>query len=98
MIRRNGDHLLAVLQNRWEMATLHWACQFAGIVITPLNWRKIAALEGMEAGTPLSSGMAATAMTLLALTAAYGLGCALTLPTDAFLRPWIDVLGALTRA
>ncbi len=34
-----GDHLLAVLQNRWEMATLHWACQFAGIVMTPLNWR-----------------------------------------------------------
>ena len=36
---KRGDHLLAVLQNRWEMATLHWACQFAGIVITPLNWR-----------------------------------------------------------
>ncbi|SAL78506.1 feruloyl-CoA synthetase [Caballeronia choica] len=33
------DRLLAVLQNRWEMATLHWACQFAGIVIVPLNWR-----------------------------------------------------------
>jgi 2-furoate---CoA ligase len=34
-----GDHLVVVLQNRWEMATLHWACQFAGIVMTPLNWR-----------------------------------------------------------
>jgi 2-furoate---CoA ligase len=34
-----GDHLLVVLQNRWQMATLHWACQFAGIVMTPLNWR-----------------------------------------------------------
>jgi 2-furoate---CoA ligase len=34
-----GDHLLVVLQNRWEMAALHWACQFAGIVVTPLNWR-----------------------------------------------------------
>ncbi|MFJ1260774.1 AMP-binding protein, partial [Cupriavidus sp. CuC1] len=34
-----GDRLLAVLQNRWEMATLHWACQFAGIVMVPLNWR-----------------------------------------------------------
>ena len=34
-----GDHLVAVLQNRWEAATLHWACQFAGIVITPINWR-----------------------------------------------------------
>jgi len=34
-----GDHLVAALQNRWEAATLHWACQFAGIVITPVNWR-----------------------------------------------------------
>src|SRR5579872_5793325 len=34
-----GDHLVTVLQNRWEAATLHWACQFAGIIITPLNWR-----------------------------------------------------------
>ncbi len=34
-----GDHLASVLQNRWEAATLHWACQFAGIILTPLNWR-----------------------------------------------------------
>jgi len=36
---KRGDHLLVVLQNRWQMATLHWACQFAGVVVTPLNWR-----------------------------------------------------------
>jgi 2-furoate---CoA ligase len=36
---RPGDHLVTALQNRWEAATLHWACQFAGIVITPINWR-----------------------------------------------------------
>jgi 2-furoate---CoA ligase len=36
---KRGDHLLAVLQNRVEMATLHWACQFAGVIMTPLNWR-----------------------------------------------------------
>jgi 2-furoate---CoA ligase len=36
---RPGDHLVTVLQNRWEAATLHWACQLAGIVITPINWR-----------------------------------------------------------
>ncbi len=36
---RHGDHLLAILQNRVEMATLHWACQFLGVIITPLNWR-----------------------------------------------------------
>ena len=32
---QRGDRLLVVLQNRWEMATLHWAGQFAGIVIVP---------------------------------------------------------------
>lgn len=37
-----GDHLIAVLQNRWEMATLHWACQLLGIIMTPLNWRATA--------------------------------------------------------
>jgi 2-furoate---CoA ligase len=34
-----GDHLVTVLQNRWEAATLYWACQFLGAIITPLNWR-----------------------------------------------------------
>src|SRR6266446_10689184 len=37
-----GDHLVTVLQNRWQAATIHWACQFAGIIITPLNWRSTA--------------------------------------------------------
>lgn len=36
---RPGDRLLTLLQNRWEAATLHWACQFAGVIVTPLNWR-----------------------------------------------------------
>ncbi len=36
---RRGDHLVLVLQNRWEMATLHWACQFLGVIVTPVNWR-----------------------------------------------------------
>jgi 2-furoate---CoA ligase len=36
---RPGDHVATLLQNRWEAATIHWACQFAGIVITPINWR-----------------------------------------------------------
>ena len=34
-----GDHLVTVLQNRWEAATMHWACQLAGLMITPINWR-----------------------------------------------------------
>jgi len=36
---RRGDRLAVILQNRMEMASLHWACQFLGIVMTPLNWR-----------------------------------------------------------
>jgi len=34
-----GDHLVSVLQNRYEAATLHWACQLTGVIMTPLNWR-----------------------------------------------------------
>ena len=34
-----GDHLVTILRNRLEAATLHWACQMAGVVITPVNWR-----------------------------------------------------------
>ncbi len=36
---RAGDHLVTVLANNWQAATIHWACQFAGIIVTPLNWR-----------------------------------------------------------
>ena len=38
-----GDRLAVIMQNRWEMAALHWACQLAGIVAVPLNWRSGAA-------------------------------------------------------
>jgi 2-furoate---CoA ligase len=34
-----GDHVVSVLTNRYEAATLHMACQIAGFVITPVNWR-----------------------------------------------------------
>ena len=34
-----GDHLLTALQNTWQAATVHWACQLAGLIITPVNWR-----------------------------------------------------------
>jgi 2-furoate---CoA ligase len=34
-----GDHLVTILQNCEAAATLHWACQLAGIVVTPVNWR-----------------------------------------------------------
>ena len=36
---RSGDHFVFVLKNRWQSATLHWACQLIGVVATPMNWR-----------------------------------------------------------
>jgi len=37
-----GERVVTALQNRWEAATLHWACQFAGVIVTPVNWRSTA--------------------------------------------------------
>jgi 2-furoate---CoA ligase len=82
-----GDHLVTVLQNRWEAATLHWACQFAGIVITPINWRakadeidyaiensqaKAIAYEGVSAGNVAESA-AVEALPRIAVAQAAGL-------------------------
>src|SRR6266852_4657253 len=36
---KSGDHLITALAYTWQAATVHWACQLAGIVITPVNWR-----------------------------------------------------------
>ncbi len=64
---RAGDHLVTVLQNRWEAATLHWACQFAGIIITPVNWRSTASeidfyLKDAEAKAIVSEAASAVAV------------------------------------
>jgi len=37
-----GDHVVTLLQNRWQATTVHWACQFAGLIVTPINWRATA--------------------------------------------------------
>ncbi len=49
-----GDHLVAVLSNRLETASLYWASQMLGVIFTPFNWRASAAdiayvLEDAEA-------------------------------------------------
>src|SRR5271163_1415300 len=64
---KRGDHLMTVLQNRWEAATLHWACQFAGIIITPVNWRSSASeldfyLEDAEASAIVYEDASAAAI------------------------------------
>jgi len=62
-----------------QSATFFWGSPADGEVLytrhgnnpnQELLGKKVAALEGMEAGAPLASGMGATAMTLLALTQA----------------------------
>jgi 2-furoate---CoA ligase len=62
-----GDHLVTVLQNNWQAATIHWACQFAGIIITPLNWRCTAdeldyCLENADAKALVYEGVSADAV------------------------------------
>src|SRR5277367_441622 len=62
-----GDHLLTALTNRWEAASLHWACQFTGIIITPVNWRSTASeidfyLEDAEAKAIVYEDASATAV------------------------------------
>jgi len=39
---RRGDRLVTALQNNRAAASLHWACQLAGITIVPVNWRATA--------------------------------------------------------
>lgn len=36
---RAGDHFVVVMRNRYEMATLYWACHMLGIIFTPVSWR-----------------------------------------------------------
>ena len=64
---RPGDRLAVVMQNRWEMAALHWACQLAGVVAVPLNWRSGAGeldyfLEDSGAAALAFDGSAAAAV------------------------------------
>jgi 2-furoate---CoA ligase len=71
-----GDHLVTALQNRWEAASLHWACQLAGIIITPVNWRAKADeldfyLQDAEAKALVYEEASAAAITRS--TAAHGL-------------------------
>jgi 2-furoate---CoA ligase len=36
---RRGDHLVVVMRNRYEMATLYWASHMLGLIFTPVSWR-----------------------------------------------------------
>ncbi len=85
-----GDHVVTLLTNRLEAASLHMACQIAGLVITPLNWRakaeeldyvladsaaKALVFEPLTAETVAASAGAAT-LRRIGLDAAPGAGTA----------------------
>src|SRR5262249_25073128 len=67
-----GDHLVTALTNRYEAASLHWASQLAGSVITPVNWRCTASeldfyLEDADAKAIAYEGVCAAAVAESAL-------------------------------
>jgi len=78
-----GDRLLSLLQNRWEAATLHWACQFAGVIVTPLNWR--AKADEVEYGV-IDAEVRAVAYEGASAEAIRGSAAALALPRIALDR------------
>ena len=56
-----GDHLIVVMRNRYEMATLYWASHMLGIIFTPVSWRASAeeiryCLEDAEAAAVAFDG------------------------------------------
>jgi 2-furoate---CoA ligase len=64
---KRDDHLLTILQNRWQAATLHWACQFTGVILTPVNWRATPAeldflIENSEANAVVYEQISAAAV------------------------------------
>ncbi len=75
-----GDHLVTVLPNRFEAATLHWASQFAGVIVTPVNWR----VKSEELGFVLQDAQArAIAYAAVAAEAVAGCPAARRLPRIA---------------
>ena len=37
-----GEHFVAIMRNRYEMATLYWASHLLGLIFTPVSWRATA--------------------------------------------------------
>ena len=66
---RASDHLVVVMRNRYEMATLYWACHMLGIIFTPVSWRASAeeiqyCLEDAEAAAVAFDGASGDAAAL----------------------------------
>ncbi|HEY1363923.1 MAG TPA: AMP-binding protein [Xanthobacteraceae bacterium] len=76
----SGQHLVVVMRNRYEMATLYWACQLLGLVFTPVSWRVAAAeirfcLEDAEAAAFAYDGASGEAAPQAAAASGLAAGC-----------------------
>ena len=92
---QRGDHVVTVLQNRYEAATLHMATQIAGLIITPLNWRASAeeldyVLNDAEAKAVVFEGATAE----IAAEASH----AANIPNIDVDRDWNDLIAATAPA
>lgn len=67
-----GDRLLVILANRYETATLYWACQMLGAVFTPFNWRAGAEEIGYAIGNAEAAGIVFEARSREAAAGAVG--------------------------
>jgi 2-furoate---CoA ligase len=90
-----GDHVVTALTNRYEAATLHMACQIAGLAITPVNWR--AKAEELEYVLN-DAGARAVVFEPLTAEAVAGAGAAADIPrialdgADGGNHAWDDLL------
>ena len=83
---KTGDHFVTILSNRYETATLYWACQMLGLVFTPFNWRASAeeiAYVLQDADTVAVAFEAATRETTSAAIRIHGDAGLVSLDVDA---------------
>jgi 2-furoate---CoA ligase len=86
---KTGDHFVTILSNRYETATLYWACQMLGLVFTPFNWRASAdeiAYVLKDADTVAVAFEAATRETTGAAIAIHGDAEPVSLPDALHVR------------
>jgi 2-furoate---CoA ligase len=92
---KQGDHLVTALQNNWQAATIHWACQFTGVIVTPLNWRSTASeldycLDNAEAKALVYEAVSADAVRVSA-EAAKRRKIAVGIPGDVTFETLVEV-------
>ena len=93
-----GDHLVTIMANRYEMATLYWACQRLAAIFTPFNWRATAddiayVLDDAEARLVVFDDGASTAVMGAAAQSAIPDGALISVDGGAGV-PFSELLGS----